>query len=385
MARGTIRQRSKLRQDSWNVQVYLGKDQATGRKRYRSETVKGTFNDAQRRLTEMLSEVDRGVLLERPRMTVGEYLRSWLEDQAAARVRPRTLEGYRGLVRLYLEPALGRIQLDRLTSREVQSLQAELLRSGGSKGSGLSPRTVLHAHRVLCNALEGAVRLGLVPRNVARSVSPPRVTPNEMRSLTWEELARFLSLVRNQRHKSIFLMAAQTGLRRSELLGLRWNDVDFEARTLSVRRALVRLSSGECDLSPPKSGRGRSLDLFPETIELLRELQNCHSGNGDFVYGKSDGSPLDPDVVTRAFGRTARAAGFDGLRFHDLRHTHASLLLKEGVHPKVVSERLGHASIEITLNLYSHVLPTVQRNAVDRFGEAWRAGFSSGPADEVPA
>ena len=276
---------------------------------------------------------------------------------------------------------LGRTQLDRLTPRDVQAMETRLLRHGGVKGSGLSPRTVLHAHRVLCNALEGAVRLGLVSRNVAKSVLPLRVPGKEMRSLTWQELSHLISSVKNPRHRSLYQLAAQTGLRRSELLGLRWGDVDFKNGILSVRRALVRLSSGECEPSAPKSGYGRSLALFPETVELLRELPNSHSGNGDFVYCKPDGSHLDPDVVTRAFGRTARTAGFDGLRFHDLRHTHASLLLKEEVHPKVVSERLGHASIEITLNLYSHVLPTVQRNAVDRFGEAWRAGFSSGPAE----
>ena len=371
--RGSIRQRSKVRKNSWTVQVYLGVDPATGKKRYRSEAVVGTRAQAQRRLTELLRELDTGGVPGPSGLTVGEYLAGWLRDISAPAVRPRTLEGYQDHVRAYISPRIGRVPLARLTPNQVQSMESELVRSGGRGGRSLSPRTVCQTHRVLHKALEDAVRMGLVSRNVCRLVDPPRFPRHEVRTLAWGEVIRLLEQVDNPLLRTLFLLAVHTGLRRSELCGLEWGDVDLERGVLSVRRGLVVQASGP-RLREPKSGRGRVVVLTEESAEALAGLRDRRSGNGDFVFCRRDGTPLKPDWVTYAFRRAARRAGFLGLRLHDLRHTHASLMLSEGVHLKVVSERLGHSSVAVTGDIYSHVQPSVQREAVERFGAAWRSG-----------
>ncbi len=375
MARGTIRQRSKVRKDSWTVQIYTGVDARTGKKRYHSEAVKGTMALAERRLTELLREVDTGTFVERSRLTVAEYLEQWLQDIAAPRVSNRTLEGYKGNLDRYIVPKLGKIPLEKLTPRHVQQMEAQLLKGGRRNGGQLSPRTVLQVHRVLSKALNDAVKLGVVVRNVVDAVEPPRTTKYEAQILDWEEVLAFLERITDPLHQTLALLTIQTGLRRSEMLGLRWRDLDLSAGTLSVRRALIKLASGVTELKVPKNDHGRVVDLPPESVKALRihrERSPETSGNGNFVFCHSDGSELDPDLVTQAFERIAKRCGLQGLRLHDLRHTHASLMLSQGIHPKIVSERLGHSSIGITIDLYSHVLPTVQGEAVSHFGAEWK-------------
>ena len=350
-------------------------DPSTGKKRYRSEAVRGTRAQAERRLTEILREIDMGSSVPKPSgLTVGEYLEGWLQDPMEARVRLRTLEGYQLHVRGNIVPRIGAVPLGRLTVRQVQDMEADLLRSGGRDGRGLSPRTVLHVHRVLYTPLKHALRLELVSRNVAAAVQPPRASRYQARTLTWNEARSFFAGVPDPLFRSIFLLAFQTGLRRSEILGLQWRDVDLSGGFLSVRRGLVKVSSDGAVLNDPKSGRGRVVDLGSDAVRGLRSHLESFPGNGNFVFCHSGGEPLQPVTVSKAFQRAASDAGLEGLRFHDLRHTHASLMLAEGVHLKVVSERLGHSSIAITADTYSHVQPTVQRGAADRFAAAWEAG-----------
>ena len=387
MPRGSIRQRSRVRKDSWTVQVYMGTDSETGKKRYHSESVKGTKVRAQRRLTELLRQMDTGTFVEPSNLTVGEYLRQWLREYAETHVRQRTLEGYRGNIDRYIIPRLGSIPLEKLSPRHIQEMEAVLLRDGGIKGGGLSPRTVLQAHRVLSEALRHAVRLGTLQRNVAEAVEPPRPTRHQVRTLGWDDVHRFLYQVSDPIYYTLIKLDIQTGLRRSELLGLQWGDIDLQLGTLSVQRAWIRLPSGGMMLSQPKTGRGRMVALPAESVLTLRahiERQEAESevvGSPSAwedrpVFCHSDGRRLHPDTVSKAFGRIARRAGIEGIRLHDLRHTHASLMLAQGVHLKIVAERLGHSSIGITGDLYSHVLPTVQQEAVERFGAAWRAGMA---------
>ena len=212
MARGSIRQRSKVRKDSWTVQAYMGRDPSTGKKRYRSEAVRGTRAQAERRLTEILREIDMGSSVPKPSgLTVGEYLEGWLRDPMEARVRLRTLEGYQLHVRGNIVPRIGAVPLGRLTVRQVQDMEADLLRSGGRDGRGLSPRTVIHVHRVLYTALKHALRLELVSRNVAAAVQPPRAPRYQARTLTWDEARSFFAggVPNVTLFRSIFLLAFQ--------------------------------------------------------------------------------------------------------------------------------------------------------------------------------
>jgi integrase len=250
-------------------------------------------------------------------------------------------------------------------------MESDLLRSGGRDGGSLSPRTVLQSHRVLSSALKHALKMGLLSRDIMALVEPPRISRHEVRALSWEECLLFLRSVDDPLFHTLFLLAVQTGLRRSEVVGLQWRDVDLDGAMLSVRRALVKLPSGGVDLTVPKSGVGRVVDLPGSSVRALRAYLEFRPGNGEFVFCHSDGRFLDPNLLSRVFRRFAAKVGLVRVRFHDLRHTHASLLLSEGVHLKVVSERLGHSSIAITGDIYSHVLPTVQRGAADRFDAAW--------------
>ena len=376
MARGTIRQRSKVRKDSWTVQIYLGIDPKTGKKRYYSEAVKGTKAKAERRKTELLHQVDTNSFVEPSALTVGEYLEKWLRESVKGRVKNRTYEGYEGNVRRYLVPRLGAIPLGKLTTQHVQVMESELLEGGGLKGKPLSAQTVLQAHRVLTKALNDTATLNIDKPNVAQSVKPPRPSKFEHQTLDWDDVQAFVDGISDHSFRTLVLLAIQTGLRRSELLGLQWRDAYLSAGMLSVRRALIKLPSGELELNEPKSRRGRVVHLPPESVgelEIHRKRGGGEqTGNGNFVFCHSDGSPLDPDLVTQAFKRMAKRAGLGQLRLHDLRHTHASLMLSKGIHLKIVSERLGHSNIGITGDLYSHVLPSVQEEAVSQFGAEWR-------------
>ena len=191
MARGTVRQRSKVKKDSWTVQIYLGVDPTTGKKRYRSESVKGTMAIAQRRLTELLRQLDTGTCTEPTHLTVAKYLWQWMRDYAEMHVSQRTLEGYRANLERYLLPKIGKIRLERLSASQVQEMESALLRNGRKNGGPLSSRTVLQVHRILSKALKDAVKLGLISRNVAEKIKPPRTTQYEVRTLTWNQISTF--------------------------------------------------------------------------------------------------------------------------------------------------------------------------------------------------
>ena len=252
-------------------------------------------------------------------------------------------------------------------------------------GKGLSPRTVLHSHRVLREALAHAVSWGLLGRNVCEAVDPPRPQRKAMEAIDSADVQKFLDVAAESPYGPIFFLALYTGMRRSELLGLRWSAVDLEGKTVSVTETLQRITGKGLLVLQPKTSRSRRLmSLPPSAVALLRGLRvkqideraslGVEWHQSDYVFSHFDGSPVDPDAVTHAFARVIKKAGLPHLRFHDLRHTHASLMLKQGVHPKIVSERLGHASITITLDTYSHVLPGLQEAAALKFEEGLQEG-----------
>ncbi len=376
MPRGHIRQRSSKYKDSWTVYLYLGVDPDSGKKRYKTEVIRGTKRDAQKRLTELLGQLDTGTYVEPSRETVESFLRQWLRDYAETHVRQRTLEGYRGNLDRYIIPALGSIALEKLAARHIQSFESDCLRRG------LSAQTVLHCHRIIFQVLRWGVKMGALSRNVAEAVEPPRPQRRESQTLDWEGVRKFLEVVQSSSYYPLFLMALLTGLRRSELLALRWQDVDMEMGTLSVNRSLVKLRTGELIMAPPKSGRPRVIHLPLGAVACLKRVRERREADAlrlgqtllreSLVFSRLDGSALLPDSISHIFGKLAAKARLKGrIRFHDLRHTHASLMLAEGIHLKVVSERLGHSGIGITGDLYSHVLPGLQREAVMQWGESF--------------
>ena len=381
--KGHMYQRAK---GSWTMVYDLPIDAVTGKRRQRSQTVKGTKRDADRALREVLLSLEKGSYVKPNKISLGELLRQWLKDYASMNTTDRTQESYTSIVERHLIPGFGRISLTDLEAQNIQGYYAKKLSEGRVDGSGgLSARSVVYHHRILSKALDYAVRMGLVVRNVAKVVDPPRVARVTMQTLSPEEVGRFLDVARDTDYYVYFGTLLYTGLRRGELLALRWRNLDLGNGTLSVVETAYRLGSGEYRIKEPKTAQSRrTVVLPPSLVELFRvyrfdqELLRIQLGIGlnadDFVFIRPDGSPINPNAVTLAFRRIIRRAGLKDIRIHDLRHTHASLMLKAGIHPKVVSERLGHANIGITLDLYSHVLPGLQEAAAEKFDRIFEVG-----------
>jgi integrase len=304
---------------------------------------------------------DGGITYDAGKLAVGEYLNRWLSDSVRDTVRQRTYERYEQLVRVHIVPALGRLKLKNVTPAHVRGLCRSKLEDG------LAPRTVQYIHRTLSKALEQAVNDGLIPRNAASSVKPPQPHGEEIRPLDPGQVRSFLASVSGDRLEALYVVAITAGLRQGELLGLRWEDVDLDAGTLQVRRTLSEARSGRI-FEAPKSGKGRSIRLTSKATEALRghrkrqleeklRLGSLWQENG-LVFPSQVGTPLGGRNLIRHFKRMLERSGLARtFRFHDFRHTCATLLLKQGVHVKFVQELLGHGDVSLTLNVYSHVLP----------------------------
>jgi integrase len=302
---------------------------------------------------------------------VGDYLRQWLAH-VAGRVRPKTLVGYRGLIRLYAAPGLGHLRLVELGPLQVQGLYSEMLERGLSAG------TVVNMHLVLTQALGQAERWGLITRNPAASAQPPRPRRPEPAIVDPEIAGRLLAASAGTRFHLPVAVAISTGMRRGEILALRWSDLDADLTVARVRRTL-QTAGGILQFVEPKTRRSRRAVELPAFVrphlerhradQLTRKAADPSWAEHDLVITRRDGRPMNPDTLSSGWYRFCRKQGLPHVRFHDLRHAHATLMLLQGVHPKVVSERLGHASVGITLDTYSHVLPSMQSEAVRAFDE----------------
>lgn len=367
--RGHIRKRGRR----WAVVVDVGRDEG-GRRQQRWRGGFATKREASAALTEILGSVQRGAYIEPSRQTVADFLAEWLGSIRAS-VRPTTWATYEALSRGLIVPALGTVPLQRLSASQLNGFYADLLERGRRNGrGGLSPRTVHHVHVTMHKALADALRWQVVSRNVAAQATPPRQVPKEPRTWTAAELRSFLAHVEGDRLYPAFLLAATTGVRRGELLGLAWRSLDLGAGRLSVVQTLVSVRYA-MHLSTPKTAKGRrSVALDPATVGTLRAhrvamleerlaLGLGTPGADDLVFTALDGSPLHPMRFSERFGRLVRSAGLPRLSLHGLRHTHATLALQAGVHPKVVSERLGHSTIAVTLDTYSHAIPALEEEA----------------------
>ncbi len=346
------------------IRIYLGRGEG-GKRSYLNQTVHGTKKDAQRELTKLLRERDLGTLAQPSRTSLDDYLESWLGSVAKTRVRERTHRDYVWLLKKYIRPALGERRLDQLKALELQKLYGEL------SAQGLSPRTVRYAHTVLRNALEQAVKWGMIARNPADLVQLPRKQGREMSAFSPEEAQRFLAAAREDPHFAVFSLLLDTGLRPGEALALKWSDMDLVDRRLTVRRTLTRNAQGWHFAEPKTAGSRRNVPFTsPLQSVLVAHQDTQHTNPHNLVFVGEGGEPLHANNLGRRnLPRILERVGLaEDFRLYDLRHTCATLMLLAGVHPKVVSERLGHASVKITLDTYSHVLPTMQREATERLG-----------------
>lgn len=375
--RGYIRKRG----NGYAITVSAGFDPVTGKRRQFHRSAR-TRKDAERELTRLLAAVDSGTFADPGRLTVGEYvLERWLPHQRS-RIRARTWERYRQLLTRHLLPSLGSVRMAKLRPGHVQAVLDAML------GSGLAPRTVLQAYRVLSAAMRQAVRWQLLAANPASAVSPPRPERPDISAPEAEAVGRLLRAAEGTAFHIPLVLAATTGMRRGEVLGLRWADLDLDAGLARVTTSLQRVE-GELRFVEPKTDRARrTVALAPGTVALLRRhrkdqaerrllLGAAWSDHG-LVVDRGDGRPMAPDHFSHAFKRFAARAGLAGVSLHGLRHGYATVLLVAGVHPKVVSEALGHASVGFTLDVYSHLLPTMQAASARAIESVFGAAIAPG-------
>jgi integrase len=345
----------------------MGRD-GQGKRRYLNKTVRGKKKDAQDYLSKTLTAISTGTFIEPSPLTVKEYLGKWLETAARPRVSRRTADGYAGVLDRYISAPLGSKRLDSLKALEIQKVYSDM------QARGLSARVVRHTHSALHNALKQAVKWGLIFRNPSDLVELPKVAHKERRVLSPDEAADFLKAAAVMTHGLIFEFALLSGMRPEEYLALQWADIDFERSTAQVRRALVRHKKS-WSFEEPKTARSRRTVYLP--APLMQKLAAHKRTQAevrlklgaawhafDLVFCSEEGTPLTiPNLTYRYFRPILTAAKLPRIRLYDLRHTCATLLLLEETNPKVVSERLGHSTIVLTLDTYSHVLPTMQQNA----------------------
>jgi integrase len=354
---GTI---SRRKDGRWEGRYYVPTEDGPKRKVIYGKT----RAEVSEKLTKALSDRANGIVYDNENITIGEYMDVWLKGSVYGSVRQSTYDRDTNLVDNHIKPVLGSLKLKKLNSAHVQSFYRNRL------DTGLSASTVRKIHDILRRGLAQAVDWHLTQRNVADVVKPPRPVPKEIVALSTDETRRLLDAAAEDRLEALYVLAVHTGMRQGEMLALRWQDVDMENAVLSVRRTLTR-RGGKVAFGEPKTKKSRrSIRLTPQAVEALRahlerqlrdmEILGDHYQDQGLIFTTDTGAPINPsNLRQRSFTPLLKRAGLPHMRFHDLRHTCATLLLSRGVHPKFVQELLGHATIAITLDTYSHVMPSM--------------------------
>ncbi len=370
--KGSIKQRSP---GSWQIRVFLGRD-PQGKIIRRNETVRGRKADAERRLREILTELDKGIAPPQQRYKLAQWLELWMTDVIIPNRRQKTIDRYDGAIRLHLVPHLGNVEITKLAPRQVQALESQLLQDG------MAPKGVQMIHNVLSGAMKHALRMELIARNPVAAVSPPTVPKVEAFS---PDIAQVLTLLAAARSDELYRylwacihLIAYTGMRRGEALALQWADVDLDGKFLNVKASLVATMRGSL-LEPPKSDRGRrTVNLDDLTAAVLREhrqrqlelAKQLGVNPPEIVFPRRDLQGwCRPNALGRAMKSLAKKAGCPQVTMRSLRHFHATVILQNRENPVVVSQRLGHSSVSITTDIYAHALPGWQQETAESFAQ----------------
>jgi integrase len=378
--RGTVdRYRTGTGETRWRIRWDEGVD-SSGKRRRGSRAGIRTRREAEALLLDVRSRLNLGVTISSDRETVGAYLTRWLDS---LRVKPTTLANYESVVRLYIIPELGTVRLRDLQPEHLDALYRRLEASGKAPGVGLAPKSVRHVHTAIRKALQDAYARGHVARNVADLANPPtqrqaRSQNAKVKAWTVEQVSTFLVHVADDRLVALWILAASTGLRRGELVGLRWSAIDLDEGTLRVERTVTEAAGRVVSSDSAKTDASeRTLALDGETLRVLRTHRRRQTEErlaagplwegleGD-VFTRPDGQPLRPSDVSHVFTRAARAAGLPSIGVHGLRHTYATLSIRAGVPAHIISRRLGHANVGITMTVYAHAFPSDDREAAER-------------------
>lgn len=348
-------------------------------KKYRQVWESGfkTIELAAKRLLALENQDNANTLNYSSGITLSQHLDKWLNDNGS-NLSLKTLQGYKSIIDRHINPALGAIPLNKLTPEDIQRYYTTKVKHGRIDGKGaLSSTSVSHHHTLLHRALQSAVRAHLIPYNPADVEDKPRPQHTEMRTMTKEEVNIFLRAARTTEYYPLFLTAVMTGARRGELLALCWGDINLVESEMLIDRAVIQLNDRSLHYKTTKTGKGRMVALTPENGLVLRSHKEKREAfckkmkfpfdDDSLVFCHPDGSPYLPDTITQAWSRLVKKSGLKHIKLHGARHTHATLLLDQNVHPLVVSQRLGHAKISTTLDLYSHVKPELQKAAALKF------------------
>ncbi len=389
---GHIRKRAL---DSWELRYSLGTDPATGKRRIVTLSMKGKREAAEKELRRRLRMLDTGEHVDPTRMTVGQWLKTWLET-VRAEISPKSHERYTEIVENFLVPTLGNLPVAKISPVDIQKAYNGWATGGrrDRKLGGLSPRTRRHIHRIFRAALSRAVEQQIIVRNPADVFKKrlPKVERHDLVTLTAEQSIRLLDAIKHTRTYWPAMIALATGMRRGEVLGLRWKNLDLDSCTVRVVENLEQTKTG-LRFKAPKTEKARAIALPTFAVDELRRLKEQQAEDlallglrqdaQTLVCAQADGKPLQPRSLTHEFTRLmARLKGLPRVRFHDLRHSHATQLLLAGVHPKVAQERLGHSTITTTLDLYSHVTETMQTDAAARLDAIFRDALKRPAAAE---
>lgn len=362
---------------NYRISIYIGKDKS-GKKEYYWETFKGNSKQAKDRETELRYQVKKGKFFKPSKLTVSDFMDKWLKDYSEVHVSPYVHERYESIVNVHIKPELGEYALTQLTKPEIAEFYSKCLKSG------LKAQTVKHYHALLHKTLETAIVWGLLDQNVSEGIELPKVEKPEMNTYDPQEVNQFLETAKTSPYYCLYFTAFHEGLRQSEILGLRWKDIDLTFGTVSVNRAMHILKKSEINYRNTKTAKSnRNIPFTPSSYLVMKEhYDKCKANeekgglkvtNESLVFcDPQTGEPYKPSAVTKAWTEIARIAKLKHIRFHDARHTMATIMLKQGIHPKIVQERLGHASIQITLDTYSHIVPSMQQAAAKSFDEAFK-------------
>lgn len=375
---GSITKRNNKGGPSWLITIELPKDPVTGKRVRRYKTVRGTKKEAERAMHELRSQIEKGYYVTDDKITISEWIKTWLDIYIEPNVSPTTLERYQGMIKRYIDPVIGHTQVQKLNTLAVQSW-VNNLKISPTTGKPLSAATIKHTYHVLKGAMDKAVIVGIIARSPCASIMLPKGQKKQAVIYDEEQIKQLIRTARGTDMELVIDMELCLGLRRGELLGLQWCDIDWEKNQIHVVRNRVVVEGKSLVKEPKTANSVRTIDA----PEMLMKKLRAHRGKcienrmrmgrnytvTDYIIVHPDGKPVYPEYLSQLFTKLQEMAGLPKCRFHDLRHLCASIMLLQGVNVKVAQEILGHKDITTTMNIYSHVLPSSAKDAAEKIGQ----------------